>query len=152
MNMIGQDGALGWYKLIRRYAPSKEPVKVADVMTTGIVTLSPNDTLDVAIEYIVKRDYQHLIVADDTQKVLGIISYGDIVGRGGTFRSGVASEVMAPNPICVTEEIPLFAAISIMISKRLNCLPVVKDSGVLCGVITSTDIMKSYQKMLESTL
>jgi predicted transcriptional regulator len=37
-----------------------------------------------------------------------------------------------------------------MLSKRINCLPVVDDSGNICGIITSTDLLKSYRAIQES--
>jgi len=30
-----------------------------------------------------------------------------------------------------------------MLAKRLNCLPVIDDDGRLCGIATSTDLLKS---------
>jgi CBS-domain-containing membrane protein len=37
-----------------------------------------------------------------------------------------------------------------MLSKRINCLPVVDDTKNLCGIVTSTDFLKTYRSMQES--
>ena len=34
-----------------------------------------------------------------------------------------------------------------MLSRRINCLPVVGNDGKVCGIITSTDLLRSYQKI-----
>ena len=44
---------------------------------------------------------------------------------------------------------PIVDAVSKMVAKRINCLPVVEDDGTVCGIVTSTDLLKSYQQLLE---
>jgi CBS domain-containing protein len=153
MGHIVRDGIFGTYKLVKQSVPLRTLTTVADVMTTGIVTLNPNDSFDAAIELIVKRECHYLVVTDDEQKVLGIISQGDIVGTRwhiSEWHSKRVHQIMMPNPMTVTGDTLLSAAISMMISKTLNCLPVVNHSGTLCGMLTPTDIMRSHQEMLEA--
>ena len=56
---------------------------------------------------------------------------------------------MTRNPITVTRNTPIIDAVSKILSKRINCLPVVEDDGSVCGIVTSTDLLKSYLKLLE---
>jgi CBS domain-containing protein len=98
-------------------------------------------------------DFRHLVIADDEQKVLGVISDRDILsvkGRISEWRVKKIQEVMTPTPITVTQETLLAVAVATMLSKKINCLPVVDESGTLCGIVTSTDIMKFSQNLLES--
>jgi acetoin utilization protein AcuB len=151
--MIVLNGIFGTYKVVKQSVSYRRPTTVADVMTTGVVTLSPNDSFDVAIELMIKRDYRHLIVADDKQKFLGVISDRDIIdGKWhiSEWRSKQVHQVMAPNPITVTPETLLSVAISTMLSKNIDCLAVVNNSDTVCGIVTSKDTMKSHQKMLEA--
>jgi len=53
-------------------------------------------------------------------------------------------------PITVTQETLLSTAVATMIAKKINCLPVVDDTGTLCGIVTSTDVMKFSQNLFES--
>ena len=132
----------------------RRSIRVADVMTTAIVSLRPNDTFDAAIEAIIKRNHRYLVVADDQQKVIGLLSEKDIVGSRwhiSEWHSKRVRQIMAPNPTTVTSETLLAVAISIMISKELECVPVVTDSGTLCGMLTTIDIMKSHQRLLATT-
>jgi predicted transcriptional regulator len=53
-------------------------------------------------------------------------------------------------PITVTQETLLSTAVATMIAKKISCLPVVDDTGTLCGIVTATDVMKFSQNLLES--
>jgi CBS domain-containing protein len=56
---------------------------------------------------------------------------------------------MTHNPVTVRRSTPIADAVGKILSKRINCLPVVEDDGSVCGIVTSTDLLKSYQKLLE---
>jgi CBS-domain-containing membrane protein len=38
-----------------------------------------------------------------------------------------------------------------MLSKRVNCLPVVDDDNNLCGIVTSTDFLKTFLLVQETS-
>lgn len=52
--------------------------KVADFMTQGVYTCSPDDDMKTVMEKMTTRRVRHLPVVDD-EKVVGIISIGDVV-------------------------------------------------------------------------
>jgi CBS domain-containing protein len=56
---------------------------------------------------------------------------------------------MTPNPISVTSNTKLIDALAKMIAKGAHCLPVVKE-GIVVGILTSTDVLESFQTILES--
>jgi acetoin utilization protein AcuB len=56
---------------------------------------------------------------------------------------------MTRNPITVHRNTPILEAVTKMLSKRINCLPVIEDDGSVCGIVTSTDLLKSYHQLLE---
>jgi acetoin utilization protein AcuB len=126
-------------------------IRVSDVMTTRVLTLSPQDSFDDAIELMAKHDYQYVIITDDEKNVVGVISQRDIVGSRWNiteWRTKKVRQAMRPNPVAVTFRTVLVDAISIMISEKVNCLPVTKDNGEFCGILTSMDIMKSHLAVL----
>jgi CBS domain-containing protein len=120
-------------------------------MNTGVLTLSPADNFDRAIELMATHDYQYVIVTNDEAKVVGVISQRDIVGSKWQiveWRHKRVLQAMRPNPVTVTFRTPLSDAISIMIAEKVNCLPVTKDNGVFCGMLSSMDIMRSHLALL----
>jgi CBS domain-containing protein len=123
-------------------------------MSSAVVTLSPNDSVAKSVDLLAKGDFRHLVIADDEQRVLGVISDRDILsvkGRISDWHSKRLRDAMTANPLTVTPDTPLSAAVSTMLSRKINCLPVLDRAGKLCGIVTSTDIMKICQNLLEAT-
>ncbi|HKY08526.1 MAG TPA: CBS domain-containing protein [Candidatus Binatia bacterium] len=128
------------------------PTEVADVMTGKVVTLSPHHTFDNAANLMTDRHFRHCVVVDSQRRAVGVISDRDIfraLARNPNSRSKSLDQIMTRNPITVRRDTPIIDAVSKLISKRINCLPVVEEDGTVCGIVTSTDLLKSYQQLLE---
>jgi len=98
------------------------------------------------------RHFRHCVVVDMQGKLCGVISDRDVLramARNPNSRSKSLDQIMTRNPITVRRNTSIFDAVSKMLSKRINCLPVVEDDGSVCGIVTSTDLLKSYQQVLE---
>jgi acetoin utilization protein AcuB len=128
------------------------PAEVADVMTGKVVTLSPHHTFSEVANLMNDRYFRHCVVVDNYGKTVGVISDRDILralARNPNSRSKSLDQIMTRNPITVKRNTPIIDAVSKMLSKRINCLPVVEEDGTVCGIVTSTDLLKSYQQLLE---
>jgi acetoin utilization protein AcuB len=126
---------------------------VADVMTRKTVTLSPHHGLADAVSLMADRYFRHVVVVDTGGQVLGVISDRDILrtlARTSNWQTKDVSQIMTRDPFTVKRETPLTVAVAKIVSKRINCLPVLDDEGKVCGILTSTDLLKAYQKLLES--
>jgi predicted transcriptional regulator len=55
---------------------------------------------------------------------------------------------MTPNPITVTPDMPVSTVTTIMLAKRINCVPVVED-GKLMGIVTTSDLLMALQCVLK---
>lgn len=128
------------------------PTEVADVMTGKVVTLSPHHSFSDAANLMNDRYFRHCVVVDTHGQIVGIISDRDILralARNTNARSKSLDQIMTHNPITVRRTTPIAEAVGKIVSKRINCLPVVEEDGSVCGIVTSTDLLKSYQKLLE---
>lgn len=128
------------------------PVEVADVMTGKVATLSAHHTFSEAANLMNDRHFRHCVVVDISNKIVGIISDRDILralARNPNSRSKSLDQFMTRNPITVKRSTPIIDAVSKMLGKRINCLPVVEEDGTVCGIVTSTDLLKSYRQLLE---
>ena len=137
----------------RRASRETKTATVADVMVTAVVILSPTDTFAQAVVTLAKRSFRHLVIVDQDQKVLGIISDRDILRSMAhltDWHDKLIRDLITAKPITATPQTLLSGAISTMISNNISCLPVVTNTGTVCGIVTSIDIMNSYQRLLES--
>jgi len=128
------------------------PTEVADVMTGRVVTLSPHHSFNDVTHLMSDRNFRHCVVVDTHGKVVGVISDRDILrslARNPNSRTKSLDQIMTHNPITVMRNTPILDALAKIVSKRINCLPVVEEDGSVCGIVTSTDLLKSYRKLLE---
>lgn len=128
------------------------PTEVADVMTGKVVTLSPHHTFNDVANLMSDRYFRHCVIVDSYRKAVGVISDRDIfraLARNPNSRSKSLDQIMTRNPITVKRSTKIIDAVSKLIAKRINCLPVIEEDGTVCGIVTSTDLLKSYQQLLE---
>ena len=128
------------------------PTEVADVMTGKVVTLSPHHSFNDVANLMNDRYFRHCVVIDQAGVVVGVISDRDILralARNPNSRSKSLDQIMTKQPITVKRNTPIIDAVGKMLAKRINCLPVIDDDGGVCGIVTSTDLLKSYQQLLE---
>ena len=64
-------------KIVGKNSPMKD-VKINDIMTDSVVTVKPDSTIREAVELMIKRDIQGLVVYDD-KKVKGILTATDVL-------------------------------------------------------------------------
>jgi acetoin utilization protein AcuB len=122
-------------------------------MTQKTVTLSPHHGIAEAVSLMADRHFRHIVVADTSGQILGVISDRDILrtlARTNNWQAKDVGQIMTRDPVTVKPETPLSVAVAKIVAKRINCLPVLDDGGKVCGILTSTDLLKSYQKLLES--
>jgi CBS domain-containing protein len=137
-------------------SPSTEsngrPTRVADVMTRKVVTLAPHHSFAEAVRLMADRHFRHFVVVDPGGHIVGVISDRDILrglARAANWQTKTAEQIMTRAPFTVNPDTPIGDAVSRMLSKRINCLPVIGEDGRVCGILTSTDLLKSYQKLLD---
>jgi CBS domain-containing protein len=128
------------------------PATVADIMTKDVVTLTPDQTVADAISSLANHHFHHLVITNGNGKVVGIVSDRDIlraVGRTADWHACPVSHIMTPNPITVRSGSPLLVAVSKMLLNGFNSLPVVGENAAVVGILTSKDVLWSYQRLIE---
>jgi CBS domain-containing protein len=140
-------------------------MKVSELMTTGVITATPGDTVAAVIERMVMRHCGAVPVVDDAGELIGIITlrdvllplypnYGDYVHdavRARDFEAMEngyprlldmkAGEVMTPDPMTVSPEDPVLKAASYMGLKNLRRIPVAEGRR-LVGIVSIGDISR----------
>ena len=127
--------------------------RVEDVMTRNVITLRPDQTFAEAVNLMAKHSFRHFLVVESTAQLVGVISDRDIlraVARTRDWNTSYVPQFMSREVVAVKPDAKLSLATGMMLSKRINCLPVVDDNGIVCGIITSTDLLKVFRSVQES--
>jgi CBS domain-containing protein len=142
-------------------------MKVRDIMSTKVVTVSPTTTVRDIAGLMVEKHVSGLPVLSDSGTLVGLVSEGDLLRRPelGTqkhrrrwisFFSGVdeqareftkthalrAGDVMTKQVIHVSEQTPLGDVVGLMEKHNIKRLPVLSD-GVLVGIVSRADLLRA---------
>jgi CBS domain-containing protein len=141
-------------------------VKVNEVMTREVATVSAETPLKTVAEIMSRRRVSGLPVIDLQGKVLGIISDKDFLSHmgDGTARSFMdvvseclkgggcvaapvrakhAGDIMNSPAITVGQDTSVMDAARTLVEKGINRLPVVDEKGRLVGIVSRADVVRS---------
>lgn len=142
-------------------------MKVADIMVRNVISVGPDASVREVALLMLERRISGVPVVDGEQRVLGIVSEGDLIRRPeietdrvpagwlGLFLSDEerardfvkshgrkAREVMTQPAICVAPDTPLAEVVRLMERHRVKRLPVL-EHGMLAGIVTRTDLLRA---------
>jgi IMP dehydrogenase len=115
-------------------------LKVAEYMTRSVVTLSPDSTIDEAINLIQRTNHDGFPVVDDQNRVIGYISSRDLLKRISNMK---IKEIMSKQLYIAREYMDLRDAARVMFRTGHSKFPVVDREGRLIGIISNTDVIRS---------
>lgn len=125
-------------------------MNVKDILTTKgrqVITISPNRTVQEAAARLTEHRIGALVVVDDAQTVIGLISERDIVrevARGGDFLVETVGSVMTKEPTTGLCNDSLDAVTQLMTERRFRHLPIM-ENGELVGIISIGDVLKAQR-------
>lgn len=146
---------------------------VKDIMTTNVISVKKEQKIENAVKILMDNNFSGMPVVDDENKVIGVITEGDLIYRSKKLRIPTfftildsyiflesmknlekqikkmvgyrVEDVMTVDVITVTEDTTVEEIATIMTRKKINRVPVVKE-GVLVGVVSRRDIIKAYAR------
>ena len=126
---------------------------VREIMMGSPVTLTPDDTLDLANDVISIGRIRHIPVVDEG-KVVGLISERDLIGaaakrifglkqksRSALLKCELVKNVMKTRVVTVAPDTRIKEAARLMAETKIGCVPVICD-GTLVGLVTTTNILR----------
>jgi acetoin utilization protein AcuB len=123
-------------------------MNVRSSMTPNPQTIGPTDMLAVAEEKMRRGRFRRLPVVDATGALVGIVTDGDLRQHHGRLPSTPVSTAMGTPAIMVNPDAAIDTAASIMLERKIGALPVVGDDGRLVGIITETDLLRAFLRLL----
>lgn len=141
-----------------------------DIMTTDIVTVSPESDVSQAARLLLEKHINGIPVVDSSQQVVGILCQSDLIAQqkkislpslftlldgfisfsstknlDKEFKKIAAikvSEAMTEDPVTVSPETTIEEIATLMVNRGFHTIPVVQD-GRLVGVIGKEDVLKT---------
>jgi CBS-domain-containing membrane protein len=155
------------YQYSSRFKEALPDVPVHAVMTTPVVTVSPDTSVAEAVRVLLQHVFTALPVVDAQQHVLGMVHEIDLLQLGGEtqapsglFRTLEQTEqnaflaqlgqlvrpvemVMRREVMHIDPNTSIRTAAHMMLTSEVKQLPVVDAQGVLVGIVSRIDLLRS---------
>jgi predicted transcriptional regulator len=110
---------------------------VRDVMTTSVISVSPEESVDEAARLLTFHDVSGLPVCADG-KVIGVVSEADLIGKSGA----TVGDVMTSPAVTASESTGLQHVAEQLTQQRIRRVPVVNADGQLIGIVSRRDVLR----------
>ena len=114
------------------------------IMTTDLVTVRPDASIEEAIELLLAQQISGLPVTDDDGRLVGVITEFALlaVAYDRRVKNHTVSQHMTRDVITVDIDDPVSRVADLCIVHRVRRVPVMKD-GRLMGVIARRDVLRA---------
>lgn len=123
-------------------------VIIREALHAHIPLLAANSTVRDAVDKMAIYQFQALVVVDEGQFPIAVVTEGDLcraVGQRDSFSEMQNEPVLihaTHDPRYVSGEVEIGEAFHLMVGSGLTLLPVV-DDGILSGIVTRIDLMEA---------
>jgi CBS domain-containing protein len=112
------------------------PSTVGHVMSRDVVTVTPSTSALEALEKLKDTGFHHLPVVGDEERLVGLVSDRDLLGRASNLGERMITEVLTASPNTGLQE-----AAQALVSKKFHSLVVIDDEQRPIGIVTSFDLL-----------
>lgn len=131
-------------------------MKIAQILSTKgdfVATVDPATTVADLLAQLAEHGVGALVVSGDGRRIDGIVSERDVVralaGGGGALLDRPVAEIMTVEVRCAPPGTPVDDLMGVMTEHRIRHVPVIDDDGLLIGIVSIGDIVKSRLGELE---
>lgn len=120
-------------------------MRAHQVMTTPVITISSQTTLQELEETLDARKISGAPVVGRDGRLLGVVSRTDLARRKPSD-TGVM-DIMTPGVVSAGEEATLLELSDLMLERKIHRVLVVRD-GELVGIVSSLDVIRGMRQAL----
>lgn len=133
---------------------------VQSIMTGSPITVREDTTMDIVVDKLNNSKIHHMPVVNNLDNCIGVISSHDtniihdkfylfqtkqgIISTNSFLKSLLAKEIMTVEPISLSADSPISAAVDIFLENNIHSI-IITDDGKLTGIVTPLDIMKQLK-------
>lgn len=126
----------------------RSEVRVSDLMSTALVTITASEPLTGAHAEMQVGVIRHLPVTDDRGRLVGMLSDRDVLRALATKKAHKVAEIMSRDLVTTRPDAMAHEAASLMLDNGISSVLVVDDDGALVGVVTMTDYVEVARRAL----
>jgi CIC family chloride channel protein len=133
--------------------PLLTKMRVGDGMNSEVFSLPVGASVDEAYRAILDRGFTGIPIVDPSGRPVGMVTRSDLLPVPAEKREATKIETkMTKNVVVVNPDESLLDAMNKIVTNNVGQLPVVeKASGRLVGIITLTDAIRAYDRVVKST-
>lgn len=125
--------------------------KVFEVMITSLKYLNENDTVSKAIELMANFSISGVLVNNNKNKTVGIVSEGDIIKKVLYKKLNPdkikLKEIMSKNLYTINKDKSIGEAAELMKKNNISKLPIINDKEEMIGYITKADLLEKLNEI-----
>ena len=129
-----------------------------DIMTRTVILVREVDSLFDAQQLMIRNNVKRLVVMNDRNIPIGIITQKDMVkglmenGVGKPLDKIAVKSIMTKNPISLDSQEGMKKASQVMNSENISSITVVDKMGRTVGIVTKSDICRYISTLEESRI
>jgi CBS domain-containing protein len=123
--------------------------RIADVMRLRVVSVSPDETVQLAIARMLEENVGSVAVCEG-DRLVGIFTERDVLrlaGDGGSLADMRVADVMTRSLVTISPDDDVVAAAHLMGERRIRHLPVVQD-GLVLGLLGIRDVLRTLVEIV----
>jgi CBS domain-containing protein len=123
--------------------------RIADVMSLRVLTVTPDETVQLAIARMLEENVGSVAVCEGNHLV-GIFTERDVLrlaGENSELEELRIGDVMTRRVLTVSPDDDILAAGALMAERRIRHLPVVQDGQVM-GIVGLRDVTRSLLELV----
>jgi CBS domain-containing protein len=120
-----------------------DDIFVGRLMTADPVTVSSDTLVEDAAKRLLDNGIGSLIVTDDANQILGILTTTDfveIVSESHPKAETTVERYMSTDVVTTTAQTPIDEVADLMLERGIHHVPVVDDTDGVLGIISTTDL------------
>jgi CBS domain-containing protein/anti-sigma regulatory factor (Ser/Thr protein kinase) len=135
---------------LNNFHDSQSKLIIEDMMSTCVITVSPEMTMREAKEIMRLKNISGMPVIDDKKKLIGIVTIADVIQALDDQKlDEKVKDRMTLNVCTVKPYDSINLALSLFRRYQYSRLPVVNDTNLVVGIITPNDIVKRLANFLK---
>ena len=119
--------------------------RISTIMTKNVVTVHPEDSLEVVKSLLFEKHFHHLPVVDADGKLAGIITSWDLIKSNKRFEeygNFKVSDLMTVKVASLGPNDSVGAAAMVFLRHLFHGVPIVDETNRLVGIVTTHDLLK----------